>query len=120
MRKILYAPGWGSGWSSWMDSDMKEFACTFQPLIDALDRGEDVSKGTRDYSSPPIKLENLHPAMAEFIREYNKRRGKPEDNYVCLLGAEDLRVYTCDDNVKVRIEEYDGNESVIEGYSDFF
>jgi hypothetical protein len=101
MRKILYSPGFGAGWSSWISAPPK-FVCEYQPIIDAIERGEDLSPS--------------HPAVVQFADECKERYGT--DPY--LGGLEDLRIHAVDDGVMVRIDEYDGSESVVVGTGDYF
>lgn len=62
------------------------------------------------------KLTSEHPAVKQYVEECKEKFG--EDPY--LGGLEDLTIFECDDHVVVRIEEYDGAERVVTGYSDFF
>lgn len=114
-RKILYSPGFGAGWSSWCGyggdarPDLADFMLTYQPIIDAVERGEDVSVrliggviGGRD------DMEAAHPAMRSFVEECQSRFG--EVPY--LGGARALCVFTVPDGARFRIDEYDGSETV--------
>jgi hypothetical protein len=95
MKKILYSPGYGAGWSTWMDHEMRQFACTYQPLIEAVERGEDITED--------------HPALQQFEKEVME---KFNTDYVCTLGSKDLKVAQFLDTTLVRIHEYDGHESI--------
>ena len=93
-RKILYSPGYGAGWTTWnYNDDVRRYMLTYQPIIDVLERGESVSEAL---------LEQLQ-------RECKEKFG---EEYVCVLGADDLKVKTVQG--RVRIHEYDGSESVEE------
>jgi hypothetical protein len=99
-RKILYSPGYGAGWTSWCyHPDVKRYMLTYQPIIDALERGE--------------KIDSEHPLCKQLERECVEKFG---ENYTCVLGADQLKVKTV--TGRVRIEEYDGVESVIEEGTD--
>lgn len=95
MRKILYSPGFGAGWSTWNSGEVAKYMLTYQPIIDALERGE--------------KMSEEHPAVKQLVAECKEKFGV---DYVCVLGADDLRVREV--SGRVRITEYDGNERVEE------
>ena len=98
MRKILYSPGWGAGWSTWNSGEVGKYMLTYQPIIDFLESGGKFTDGHAHGES--------HPILDQLVKECAERFG---DAYVCLLGADDLKVATV--NGRVRIHEYDGNES---------
>ena len=91
-RKILYSPGYGAGWSSWNSGEVAKYMLTYQPIIEHIE----ADKGP----VPPALLDQLQRECAE----------KFGDGYVCVLGADQLKIWTGTGPVK--IEEYDGNESV--------
>ena len=97
-RKILYSPGFGAGWSTWSsDREVARYMLTYQPIIDALERGE--------------KMDVDHPAVKQLQADCLE---KFEKDYVCVLGANQLKVTTV--HGRVRVHEYDGSESVeVEG-----
>jgi|ERR1700722_2266392 len=101
MTKILYSPGYGAGWSTWMSGSQEfiKWALTYQPIIDALERGEKLN--------PEAKKK--HPALVRFLKESKEKFGV-KDPY--LGGAGQLQVYEV--SGPFRIDEYDGRESVIE------
>jgi hypothetical protein len=100
-RKLLYSPGFGAGWSTWQSDIPQEFACTYQPIIDALERGE--------------RLSETHPAIQQYEAECKEKFGI---SYVCVLGAEDLVIAEVEG--PCRIEVYDGAESIVTCYEDWF
>ena len=98
-RKILYSPGWGAGWTTWNhDPRVKEYMLTYQPLIEFLEAGGKIDRNGDD-----------HPLLVQLQKECLERFGV---DYVCTLGARDLEVKEV--SGRVRIEEYDGSESVEE------
>jgi hypothetical protein len=92
MRKILYSPGYGAGWTSWNTGEVAKLMIDYQPIIDALEGGDMMS--------------DRHPAVIQLKQECSEKFG---ESYVCFLGAENLKVATV--SGKVRINEYDGSES---------
>lgn len=94
-RKILYNPGYGAGWSTWQSGVPPSFSCTYQPIIEALERGESLSEE--------------HPAVKQYVAECQEKFN--EDPY--LGGLHDLKIYDAPDGVAVRVDEYDGFESVV-------
>jgi len=120
MRKILYSPGFGAGWTTWGGDtpEQKKFMLEYQPFIAFIEGGGqfDVKFGGDD------KIE-AHPLVVEFKAEWKRRwpekieiiDGK-EYGYPYFGGLRDLQVKTVPVGARVRIDEYDGNESVaVEG-----
>lgn len=115
VRKILYSPGFGAGWSSWASGEIARYMLEYQPLIEAVERGEDVAKGNlreaygfaEDGNTYVLgSLDGLHPAMAQFVRDCFAKF-----NEVPYLGGADNLV-VCTGHGQVRIEDYDGSERV--------
>lgn len=103
MKKLLYSPGFGAGWTTWCgDDDVRRFMVSYQPIIDALERGE----GTHGNSG----LTEDHPAVQQFIHDVEQKFGAGKVPY--LGGLRDITVLTVADDELVHFEEYDGNESV--------
>jgi hypothetical protein len=96
-RKILYSPGYGAGWTSWNTGKVAEKMLTFQPIIDFLEAG---GKNT--------DLTENHQLIQTMVTEIQAEFGV---SYVCILGAQQLRIAEIDGEVK--IEEYDGSESYL-------
>ena len=110
-RKILYSPGWGAGWVSWNDGKAAEIMLTYQPIIDFIEAGNSFTdKDFRGMYASNGKSKT-HPILVQMVNEIREATGNP-DEYVCILGADDLRVATV--SGRVRIDEYDGNESFTE------
>jgi hypothetical protein len=91
MRKILYSPRYGAGWTTWNGGEAAKYMLTYQPIIDALERGEKLDKDS------PVVLQLEQECLDKFGQD------------ICVLGADKLQVATV--SGRVRIHEYDGNES---------
>jgi hypothetical protein len=67
VAKILVSSEFGAGWSTWHSGpkEEREFFLRFQPLIDALEAGEDI--GYVDGLKPP----KPGSALAKFLAEYD-------------------------------------------------
>lgn len=120
LRKILYSPGYGAGWTSWHSDEVAKITIDYKPIVDALENSEALllaGKKTpyasvEDAQKHPEKY--YHPSVVQLLKDckdlYNR-------DYICLDGLRDLRVYPTMGRVK--IEEHAGSESVIqEGYGD--
>ena len=109
-RKIIYSPGYGAGWVSWASSKTREqrlFMLEYQPFIEILESGKQIN-------SSDIEL---------FEEDWRKKF--PDDNpfdppYTGGLGK--AEVMEVPYGVRIRIDEYDGSESVeLEGeYDDWY
>ena len=93
-RKILYSPIYGAGWSSWNTGDVAKYMLTYQPIIEHLEAG-----------GGPVPDSLLEQLQRECLEKFGTE-------HVCVLGAKDLKVWTGEG--PVRIEEYDGAESVVQ------
>ena len=89
MRKILYSPGFGAGWSSWNSGEVAKYMLEYQPIIDDIEAGRDIT-------------ESVNKMCQEIKEKFN-------EDYVCTLGSNSLVVAKV--NGRVRINEYDGSES---------
>lgn len=108
MRKILYSPGYGAGWTSWCGNvAVKKIMLEYKPIIEALERGESMYNSS---TSGRTDLSAFHPAIRQMCQEIEEKFG--EDKIPYLGGAEDLKVKEVPDGCLVRINEYDGYESV--------
>lgn len=99
MRKILYSPGFGAGWTTWNSEDVAKLMLTYEPIIKAIEAGEEMYE--------------THPAVKQLQAECLKKFG---EEYVCVLGASDLTV--AETHGLVRITEHDGYESYVEQTKD--
>lgn len=96
---VLYSPGYGAGWTTWNSSIPKparEMMLRHAGLIAAINAGD----------RPTVE----HPAVAEFIADMDAMGVAAEELY--LGGLRDIATYPT--TSRVRVDEYDGNESVTE------
>lgn len=116
MRKILYTSDYGAGWSSWHRVPAR-FSAQYQPIIDALEKGEDLmGKITNKYASD-IKDEDYHPAVVQFLKDCKEMYGIERE---CILGLEHLSVEEVGENCGVKITCHDGKETVNVSYDEWF
>lgn len=94
MRKILHTCRYGAGWSTLMSKIPSKFACEYQPIIEAVEREEDLTED--------------HPAVQQFVQECKDKFD--EEPYVS--GAKNLIIFECPDDCVVKITEFDGCEHV--------
>lgn len=109
VTKILYSPGFGAGWVTWVHSGNKlheEFFLTYKPLIDALEAGEDIGYRDKD----PYFTPGSGSPLEQFFLDFMEKFGAVAGQSVYLGGARDLCVYEV--SGPFRVEEYDGAESV--------
>jgi hypothetical protein len=108
MAKILVSPDYGAGWSTWCHGDkaQEEYMLRYQPLIDALEAGEDIGYDEDNrFGSKPYKPGSI---LERFERDYIDKFGEESSPY--LGGARDLKVVEV--HGPFRITEYDGSEGV--------
>ncbi len=99
MRKILYSPGFGAGWTSWESNPrVKKLMLEYPLIVKAVERGEVMSE--------------QHPAIKALLNEC-EALGLDEPY---LGGMYQLKIYKAAG--RVHINEYDGSESVTEEGSD--
>ena len=120
-RKILYSPAYGAGWTSWeSDPQIKKFMLTYQPIIYYLEAGNDF----RDCDLYKIRYPNTlpqHPVnpeiLPECLQQFIKDCIKKFNRVPGLGGAKDLKVVEVPGLVK--IEDFDGNESIDHCYDEW-
>ena len=91
MVAVLYSPGFGAGWSTWND-DEKEFLLFDPDIVNAVDKGDN-----------------------KLASEIALRKGKEmfgEDDYTCVLGADDLKIGWVPEGEAFEITDDDGSESL--------
>lgn len=86
---VLFSPGFGGGWSTWSGDEFKDWAM-FSPELVAW-----VEGGKQGY---------IDEIVASAIGE---------DNYFYTGGARDLEIKWLPVGTQFRVEEYDGNESIV-------
>ena len=115
-RKILYSPGYGAGWSSWASGYIAKFMLEYKPLIDYIEEGGKIEKYDSfdlfDKNGKIILDKIKNPILKQFASDCLEKFG--EVPY--MGGARDLKVATV--YGKVKINDYDGSESIIEQNSD--
>jgi hypothetical protein len=111
MRKILYSPGYGAGWTTWNSEpvELAKFLLEYQPIIDYLEAGGKFERGECDNIVTGEKDDKLHPLLRQLQVDAKETFGA--SIHVYFGGAPDLQVVEIPDGEKVLIEEYDGNES---------
>jgi hypothetical protein len=116
MRKILISPGFGAGWSSWSSGPTARYMLTYEPIIRFIEGG-----GKFEYTGARHAFVNnpdgpgtihdfsvLHPLLRQLCEECQEKFG----DVPFLGGARDLEVVTVGDNERVKVDEYDGSESL--------
>lgn len=115
-RKILYSPGYGAGWSSWSSGDIAKFMLEYKPLVEYIESGGKIEDNDSfdlyDKEGKIIIDKIQNPVLRQFATDCLEKFGKVP----YLGGAKDLCVATV--YGKVKINDYDGSESVIEQNSD--
>jgi hypothetical protein len=84
---VLYSPGFGAGWSTWNNDKYREFLLHDEKLVELVE----------------FKQQNK-------IEEYVKSVYPGE--YICVLGAHQLRVEWVYPGTQFLINDYDGSESI--------
>jgi hypothetical protein len=88
MVAVLYSPGFGAGWYSW--HGIKELL--FHPEIVRL-----VEDGQRDQITQELCLKLMNMAQGD---------------YICVLGADQLKIQWLPVDTAFKVDEYDGSESI--------
>jgi hypothetical protein len=92
---VLYSPGFGAGWSTWGGDEYREFLLHDEKLVELVET--DQRDKIEEY------VETVYP-----------------DEYVCVLGADKLRVEWVSLGTQFRIKEYDGSESIVYSSDDYW
>lgn len=92
---VLYSPGFGAGWSTWNDDKYREFLLHDEKLVELVENKQQ-----------------------DKIEEYVKSVYPGE--YVCVLGADQLRVDWVYPGTQFLIRDYDGSESIQYKDSDYW
>ena len=98
MRKVLYSPGYGAGWSTWNGDQFREDFLFDPLLIEAVEQARSTNQPIPDH------------VIEAFCDRVRAKHGLTEkDDYLCVLGAKQLSVATI--HGQFIVEEYDGSES---------
>jgi hypothetical protein len=105
-RKILYSPGYGAGWTSWHSGTKEElkFMLEYEPFIKAIEGMDLSSKEKEKVFAEDGEL------VQQFLKDWESTFPGKRPPY--LGGLDDLAVKEV--YGPVRINEYDGYESVEE------
>jgi len=109
MRKVLYSPGYGAGWSTWnaADKEQKRWLCEYKPFIDYLEehgRMPPVPQNRMDgYDITDLGMQVIRDWKAAF----------PDAPIPYLGGMADLKIKYIEDDEQYRVDEYDGKEKVV-------
>ena len=87
---VLYSPGFGAGWSSWVSDEFRDFALFDSNLVALVERG----------------------ASAEEVEAYLKDR--LGDAHFYTGGWRDIEIAWLERGTAFKIHEYDGAESIEE------
>ena len=90
---VLYSPGYGAGWSTWASSESRQFLL-FDPTLVQL-----VLEGA--LGEVTALIEATHPE-------------------VYTGGVNNLKVAWLDSGTQFRVEEYDGSESIVVNYAEYW
>jgi hypothetical protein len=95
MKKILYSPGYGAGWSTWHSGpkEEKQFMLEYQPFIDAVENGKEIDEVLQE----------------QFLKDWEAAFPGVRSPYMGGIGQ--LKIKDVDS--PFLIEEYDGYESVM-------
>jgi hypothetical protein len=120
MRKILYSPGYGAGWTSWAhggDPEHIRFMLDYPPWVAYLEAGgkfEEKGEWSKDFEQPWLSFLAGREQVEQFCRDWKTRF--PDADYPYMGGIHQLKVAEIPDGLKVRIDEYDGLETyLVEG-----
>jgi hypothetical protein len=110
MRKVLYSPGYGAGWSTWngFNKEQKRWLCEYQPFIDYIEKHGELPRVSKDTWGDEYDVTDLG---MQVIRDW--KAAFPDSPIPYLGGMKNLTIRYLHDNEQYRIEEYDGRETVI-------
>ena len=110
-KKILYSPGFGSGWSTWNAHSKEQYKllCEYEPFIRLIEQNNGYFPMPRDYRG------YMHEESLVEIPEVAELAKLWQEQYSCDLyfgGLKDLKIREIPDGEAYQINEYDGKESV--------
>lgn len=114
MRKVLISPGFGAGWSSWDSGELAEYILEYQPIIEFLEAGNKFVRNERPYHKDNFEtpwLDYDEPGQSVLKKLCDECQEK-FDSMPYLGGAATLKVEYA--YGKIRVHDYDGNESLEE------
>ena len=79
--KILFSPGFGAGWSTWMDDKVTKDALTYQPIIDFIEGGGQFNCRYNFDDDGNYVLDNMHPLLKQFHADMIAKHG---DNIILV------------------------------------
>jgi hypothetical protein len=86
---VIYSPNWGAGWYSWHNFE----ALVYHPtLVEMIEEG---------------RHHDITEELCKILLGLN------DDNYLTISCVEDLKIEWLPVGTQFRIDEYDGNESII-------
>lgn len=86
---VLVSPGFGAGWTTWMDDEFREELLYNPTLIRMVEQGDNVE---------------ITQELCQHLL------GVGEDTYLCVLGRDQLTVEWIPEGAEFILEEYDGAE----------
>lgn len=109
MRKILYSPGYGAGWSTWNGStkEQRRWLCEYQPFIVYLERHGEMPMVSKSTWGDGYEVTDLG---MQVIREW--KTAFPEAPIPYLESMKSLKIKYLEDHEQYRVEEYDGKETI--------
>lgn len=114
MRKILYSPGYGAGWSTW-NAHTKEqitFLTEYPPLIEYVEKsGGDLANRRSTWFDDEEERIKAIPAIQQIMKEWKEKF--PDEPELYLGGIKGLSIRKIPSGVRYFIEEYDGSENVV-------
>jgi len=114
MRKILYSPGYGAGWSTW-NAHTKEqikFLVEYPPLIEYVENNGGYLPNRRAvwFDDEEERIKAI-PAVQQLEKEWKERF--PDEADLFLSGIKGLAIREIPSDARYFIEEYDGSESIV-------
>jgi len=110
MRKVLYSPGFGAGWSTWnaCNKEQKLWLCEYKPFINYLEEHGEMPKLPNDGWTDGYDVTDLG---MQVMRDW--KAAFPDAPIPYLGGMKSLNVAYLEDHEQYRIDEYDGRETVV-------
>jgi hypothetical protein len=104
---VLYSPGFGGGWYSWIGVEQ----CLFEPEIVelVLQREEIINE---HYCSDNANVVSFEVALEKINNQIKNLAKLFYGEYLYVEGAENLQVAWIEVGTMFRISEYDGSESI--------